>query len=37
MIATYAQASDRQGLESAIDGVAVESGHEGLLKVWFSP
>lgn len=29
MIATYAQASDRQGLESAIDGEAIESNHAG--------
>lgn len=33
MIATYAQASDRQGLESAIDGVAIESSHAGFTAL----
>lgn len=33
MIATYAQAADRQGLESAIDGVAVESSHTGFTDL----
>ena len=33
MIATYAQASDRQGLEAAIDGVAIESIHAGFTAI----
>lgn len=33
MIVTYAQASDRQGLVSAIDGVAAESSHAGFTAL----